>query len=320
VLIILEGCDATGKTTVARELAEDWGFELRHHGPPDRHPLEEWGQQIADYKPTDRWVMDRFHWGELVYAPHYRNRTDLGWHGFEWVEQALRSRGAITVHCTGDPQRILDRATALEDDYVDLSLGHITLLLQVYRTCVTRSHTVWYEHDIDGARSSSRLFAATAEGRQRATYKMLTRHPQVIGQTVRPRYLLVGDRIGPEQRAPTLLPFGPWPDSSGSYLMRAILEEGLKDYALTNAYTPDGTPYFLHRLWLDLGRPKVVALGNEAANVLDLLNVPFGKTVHPQAARRFNHHQLTLYGRTLRAAAEEQCVYTGQPGKGFQRA
>lgn len=64
-MLIIEGADNVGKTTIAKRLAERLGYEYRHEGPP---PV---GVDVVRYyleRMHDDVVQDRFHWGEIVYG------------------------------------------------------------------------------------------------------------------------------------------------------------------------------------------------------------------------------------------------------------
>jgi hypothetical protein len=63
-MIIIEGSDSTGKTTLAHELSEKVGKPYRHQGrPPEGYNyLGDGRHELAEV------VQDRFHLGELVYG------------------------------------------------------------------------------------------------------------------------------------------------------------------------------------------------------------------------------------------------------------
>lgn len=108
-LIIIEGVDRTGKSTLAQKLVDrfseagDRHVQLLHFGPPQQGALSEYLQPLLDYDPrVDDVVCDRFHLGELVW-PHFFDRpprittSERG-----LIELFLHSRGAVLVHCTRD--------------------------------------------------------------------------------------------------------------------------------------------------------------------------------------------------------------------------
>src|ERR687897_2440373 len=76
LLVILEGPDGAGKSTLSRELAASLraaypadSISEFHKGPPHHHPLVEYEQPLFHYRPgTGRHIIcDRWHVGEAVY-------------------------------------------------------------------------------------------------------------------------------------------------------------------------------------------------------------------------------------------------------------
>jgi thymidylate synthase len=93
-IIILEGCDKTGKSTLAHALGEKLGWRVVASGPPTTNwPAAEYADVLTDPEPL---ILDRFHLGELVYGPLYRQSNtsplQLG-----LVETLLNARGAFLV-------------------------------------------------------------------------------------------------------------------------------------------------------------------------------------------------------------------------------
>jgi hypothetical protein len=112
--------------------------------------------------------------------------------------------------------------------------------------------------------------------------------------------LLVGDRgARPVGLTPDLPFFGT--DNSSAYLTRALELSGLSQtgFALVNAWS--------HRRkalsTIDNRFKRVVALGNNASQMLKWQNVEHRKIPHPQYYRRFKHHKLEEYAKMLREAA-----------------
>jgi hypothetical protein len=70
VQIVIEGADSTGKTAIARHLADALGFEYIHCSAPADKDAAKAEYMSLQAKPSV--VLDRFWIGEFVYAPMFR--------------------------------------------------------------------------------------------------------------------------------------------------------------------------------------------------------------------------------------------------------
>lgn len=78
--VIVEGADGSGKTTLAEQLAERFGAEYEHVGPPrtDMTPFAEHIEYaFVLAKEYGQVVFDRFHLGCFAYGPIFRPENDI---------------------------------------------------------------------------------------------------------------------------------------------------------------------------------------------------------------------------------------------------
>ncbi|MGH9202177.1 MAG: hypothetical protein ACRD2A_13190 [Vicinamibacterales bacterium] len=291
MLVIIEGTDCTGKSTLAERLIDATGAHLIHRGPPIRHPLEEYVLDLFPREP--RVVCDRWHLGELVWPTIYGRDSVYDDAMFNYTEAFLRSRGALVVYCASTVSAIRKRLKARGDN--TFRSEHIvpscTLFENVARRSTLPQLTYSIEHPVPTEAIIQRAGTLTAATKFR-TYS-------IIGNTFDPTLLLVGDQANNGRRG--VLPFMPYPSTSGHYLFGLDLD--WRRVAVTNAAV-DEQPQDMRALWNQLGQPRVVALGSNATKRLLEQDVPHGAVPHPQFVRRFHHDRATRYRDLIVEAAD----------------
>jgi thymidylate kinase len=95
-IIILEGPDGAGKTTLARHSSFS-DHTYYHQGPFKTDPYEETIKKVNG--ATLPAIFDRLHLGERVYGPIYRNKDLLGTRKQFQLDEMLRHRGAALIVC-----------------------------------------------------------------------------------------------------------------------------------------------------------------------------------------------------------------------------
>lgn len=327
MLIIVEGPDLAGKTTLVRALAEyltrlhpSNTVTVRRAGPPTSHPLDEYVTPLLGYRPGrgQHVICDRWHWGERVYPKLLNRPTQYDDAVHRYVELFLQSRGAIVVNVTCDELTLRRRYASRGDGLVTVSqLGALRrAYLDVQRSSVlsgllTAVPPMSYEstdaYDLSElTHSITRVASAashlTTDLNEYATY---VGHPH-------PELLLLGDvrheyATAPDVRtaaaaAGDLRPaFMPYASTSGHYLLRA----------LTTPVLP--TPLHQHRVglmnvcdvddaeaaWRAVGRPDAVLLGANAQGAFPEVPAHWAFRIrhapHPQYVRRFFNDQLHRY-------------------------
>lgn len=304
MLIVLEGADGTGKSTLAAELAEHLGTEVLHFGPPEDHPLAEYQLPLDGYRAGagQHVVVDRMHWSQEVYGPLHRGECILGREGMAHMDLYLRSRGAFFVLLTDWPAKIRERMLSRGDqgkgDPPPEDLQHLVARYWELHESTTLPHDViqspdlWARHDLhfEGILNEAAIVEADVAH--------LSGCPNYAGGPD-PDVLLLGDtREGANKKsAAHEAAFAPYPTCSGAYLLRALGDEAV-NVGLANANEVN-----IAQLHAVLGRPPVVALGANAKEAAR--NQGFqvtGVAPHPQYFRRFHHHKPDVYRRLIAEA------------------
>lgn len=102
MLIILEGPDCAGKSTLASDIARRLGDHVTiiRKGPPVAHPIKEYVEPLLHYEPTmkEHIICDRWHLGEVVYPKILQRPTEMDEATFMCIGLFLQHKGAsITV-------------------------------------------------------------------------------------------------------------------------------------------------------------------------------------------------------------------------------
>lgn len=143
MIIVIEGPDASGKSTLAWHLAQTVDGAYVHASAPERHPLVEYTSTIETLLPEPV-ILDRWHIGEMIYGPRYRGKAGLSPHQFHAVEDYLAEHGALLVHCddyyTDLCYRLRQRGEAVHGTY----RGEV----EAFRSWVRRSSLPTYHYRV----------------------------------------------------------------------------------------------------------------------------------------------------------------------------
>lgn len=294
MLIILEGVDRTGKSTLAAALHQAIAHsELRHCDRPEQHPLVEYEGDLDDYVPSDgnTVIYDRHLWGERVWPKIYGRETQYTNEMHLHAELFLQSRGAVVVHCVSGEKAIISRLIAASDPHPPHDQVSIALTLFNKVQAASRLPILRYDFTDTSLEDAVNLIVDMADSYEMSVDNVPTSH--WIGDPY-PSLLLVGDRPGPSTPDGAAVPFRPYTGASGVYLMRALASVK-RSYAITNVLDGNGDEVPLTKLWISLGWPRVAALGKLASEALEAVGVPHTAMPHPQFVRRFHYNMVDDY-------------------------
>ena len=107
-VVVLDGCDGTGKTTLATALCSRHGYVLVHTArPPDQVDLAARFRSILAI--PGKIVLDRSFVSELVYGPLRSGHSRLSPPQAAELAFVVADRGGVLVHLTGAPEALAGR-------------------------------------------------------------------------------------------------------------------------------------------------------------------------------------------------------------------
>lgn len=306
MLVVLEGVDGSGKSSladaIAREIQDRTGepVEQHHHGPLERDPVDEYVFDIQDYFPGSgrHLVIDRLHWGELVYGPIYRDKSAVSEAQFRWIELWLQSRGAAIFHVTQPLEVIQRRLAARGEDF--LRPEHVKHVLSGFAAVAKKAitHQMDVSPEGDTARLVGKIVDSAAYAETRVA-QLASVYPSLIGDPL-PHTLLVGDKRGGKPPHPTTSAFLPVAANSSVFLLEALDSDWWRGVAIVNGVEEANR---LPHLIDDLYGPNVVALGRNASDILIEYDIEHAAVPHPQYARRFQNKRQRQYGALIQDVA-----------------
>jgi len=333
-IIVLEGADGTGKTTLARELVKRYGAFYIHNGLWPNIWLRHLATVDLAIKMSQKRlvVIDRLWLSEQIYGDTFRGgpKYDLG---ARCLDRALMRYGAVTVLCVrhdfarhmhhfeelkNSRREKFARIEMVAQRYLDLADGNLAAGGKWYYQQLTqfqdyplRDDVLVYDFEVAGLSPKMLgLSMDTIVGRMRALQRdiggdFLAPTGNLTGNPRDPKYLFVGEGLSP-RACPRAAPFL-WSDapSSASYLNAHLRDlKFCEDQALwTNALAPERWLPFL-RDYLS-ATTRVIALGGIAARSVEELGFPNAVNVpHPQWARRFQAGHPEKYQALLKEALQ----------------
>lgn len=301
-VVILEGPDGGGKTSLARKL-EKLGFEYKHEGPPPEnvdlvaHYLNILNESIESDGDV---VHDRLWLGERIYGPIARGADRLGLNGQKLFTRLCSSKGVLQLICLPTLGITLENYSHKIKEAHDY-LKNVEKLKEVYV-----AYLQWFDQFASLGNIDSFDYRFNDEEFVLNHFRLLeSSSPKGMVGSKRARYLFIGDK----PNHPSIdVPFHALNGSSG-YFNNALLLAGLQDWdvAISNAYSPTNKPHILASMisWL----PKlehIFVMGKSAQNwfernaSLGICKVSF--IDHPSYLKRFKGSNPMVMAEILKEA------------------
>lgn len=308
-IIVIEGPDGVGKTSLAEAIVKDIGGKVVHltyRYPNNMHQYHTAAMyhviRAATKGPV---VLDRWWASELVYANIYRGGSKWP-HMWRMLHRVALRFGFYYVWCDSesDLKKYNQRYNILRGKREEMYDSGMDKVAQEFRDLcdgLIRHDAV---HDItkfpfDFNTTVPDVVQGAMRRLQSVNQTFLDLNiVDVAGNTNNPKVVLVGDKFELKGRR-TQFPFFEY-DGSSLWMVEAMTTMGIKerDVMMINAAAPDGSPNSKLMQYVRAYYDKpIVALGLNAAKYwLDANHKPVTRTFsHPSYTRQFNDKDLTEY-------------------------
>lgn len=303
-IIVLDGPDGTGKSTLAQAMVKELGARYLHL-------TYRWKNKMFDYhtaaistaliwSETQPVVIDRWWPSEIVYADAYRggSRWPLGHRLFEKI--ALKHAVTYVFCIPQDKDAYLKHYNELKGKRVEMYDEGMERVydgfVKIFSKLSRRMGVSLYDYTKDGHHVSelAHIFNSLAHDYrvdqwQPALDRKFLNFTGHIGQA---KYLVIGDQLKPKTRR-EVWPFFEYGNSS-QWWAEALDFAGVPEHDIIsmNALMPDDSGFERRvKTFIDEypGQGlKVLALGGNASKYLDTLKtVEYTQIHHPQYYRRF---------------------------------
>lgn len=129
MIIIIEGPDGSGKTTLAKKLSKQTGYPLVHRSAPksddEKTAMKE--MYLRCIREGADAIFDRCWYSEMVYGPIMRDASVISYPNMYALEKRLTDHGALIIYCTGDPDVLWERCTERGEDYITDRETHLKI-------------------------------------------------------------------------------------------------------------------------------------------------------------------------------------------------
>lgn len=290
MIIILEGIDKTGKTTLANLISKRYGFEIVKCSQPKGDPYIEYMTKLHQAEGKNV-VFDRFYLGELAYGPVFRGKTQLSSEQCRNIELKAMSQGCIVIYCYDIPSKISERFKS--DGETFAKDEHIQRLMELYSRSMLETNLPVIYHQMKTDHDMTKNLKMIIDELKDITPTHVIK--KAVGNQLNPKLILIGDKrnnnldnkiLNRYKSVSQVFDFG----KSSTYLFNELklAKFEIKDVMLVNQVDlkKDDIDFLSN---LERKSAFILSLGKNAKNKLKKLSssLVFFPINHPQYEVRF---------------------------------
>lgn len=293
-MIIIEGCDGTGKTTLANYLCAELDFIYRKE-PPFKNPIDSY----LDLALTNnnKIIFDRLYFSEAVYSQVKKDgRKEFPIWAQHMIERQLMMTNSIVVHCSSDIDEIKRVFNHRGETFIKFS--QINEVVKLFKDRVNVSLLPIIPFNRKEKNSYEKVLVTIKQYLDNYN-KFQFNNGLSIGDAFPDDnvVMLVGDKLNGAKKV--------FYTSKGCapFLHEALTFNINERYYITNSVKLNDLESDINDLVIEYDKlqpKKVIALGKNASKILQRAGILHDVTNHPQFVKRFKNKQIRQYAKTLK--------------------
>lgn len=301
MIVILEGVDKAGKTTLAEKLKEELHWPIVHFGKPGPRPADEYIVFLKELKDKDV-ICDRFFVGQFVYGPLFRGSVGMTPVEVVTIERLCRKIGAVLIHVNPPYPVIGNRLVDLGDDMISATAN---VIAYDKFNAVIPSIKLRYKQTYLGNYSKD-IFKVLANRVKEIRFEHSGNKAfSGIGTCVGKKIVFVGDSLNLRTTWEGF-PFDGGP--AAEYLQKCLNLSFIQETEVYITNSDRLQRQEVNDLIIN-GETQFIALGNTAYGRLKALGIKAELVPHPQYWSRFKHSDTAGYVLKLNIAKERANIY-----------
>lgn len=124
MIIIIEGADGSGKTTLANQLSKQTKYPIIHMSNPktELEKVTMMGLYVQQLRTGKNFIFDRCWYSEMAYGPVFRDKSYITYPQMYELERMLCKAGAMIIYCTGPKAALWMRCQRRGENFVTSSV------------------------------------------------------------------------------------------------------------------------------------------------------------------------------------------------------